>query len=150
MKGLLAILLIPACAAPLAAQTPTPPPTPPPAVQISGSITTGIQQFDNSTGSSKLTEYRDFKDDLYLPSVTFSARDTRTGWFFDVRAVNVSRNDQTLRASGGRPGAWALEAAWTEIPHTLSNKAVTPYIARAPGRLEVPATAPITFKKLAT
>jgi len=122
----------------------------PPSVEVSGSITQGVQQLDNTTNSSKLTEYRDLRDSFYFPKVTFSVKDPRTGWFFDVNGTNVSRNDQTIVATGGRPGAWNLAVDWTGTPHNYSNKALTPYIRRGPGLFEVPATVPITFKKLAT
>jgi len=147
MKKLIAIAAV-FWAAPALAQTQTPPPAP--AVEVSGSITQGVQQLDNTTNSSKLTEYRDLRDDFYLPNVRFSVKNPRTGWFFDVTGTNVSRSDQTIVAAGGRPGAWNLAVDWTGIPHNYSNKALTPYIRRGPGLFEVPATVPITFKKLAT
>lgn len=138
------------CAAPAFGQTPAPTPAAPPSGQISGSVTTGVQQIDNSSNSSKLTEYRDLQDNFFLPGLAVNGYNPATGWFFDLSAANVSRNDQTILLQGGRRGAWSLQANWTETPHNYSNKAVTPYIQRAPGLFEVPATVPITFKKLAT
>jgi hypothetical protein len=136
-------------AAPVFAQTPA---TPAPAsdLHISGSVLSGVQQVDNSTNSSKLTEYRDLRDDFYLPAITFGAANARTGWFFDFNTANASRNDQSISARGGRPGLWNVEATWLGTPHNFSTKATTPYIRRGPGLFEVPATVPITFKKLAT
>lgn len=147
MKKVIAILAV-FSAAPTFAQTP--PQSPPPAVEISGSITPGVQQLENTTNSSKLTEYRDVRDNFYLSKVTFLANDPRTGWFFDLSGANVSRDDQTILAEGGRPGVWNFRGNWVEVPHNYSNKAVTPYIRRGPGLFEVPATVPITFKRLAT
>ena len=139
---------------PAQTQTQTQPPsageTPTEDVQVAGSLTAGVQQFDNSTNSSKLTEYRSLEDDFYLPGVTFNVRSRPTGWFFDLNGVNVSRDDQTILASGGRPGTWAFEASWLGVPHNFSNKAATPYIRRGAGLFEVPATVPITFKRLGT
>ncbi|OFW08422.1 MAG: hypothetical protein A3H96_21205 [Acidobacteria bacterium RIFCSPLOWO2_02_FULL_67_36] len=136
-------------AAPVLAQTQaTPAPTP--AVQTSGSIVSGVQQVDNTTNSSKLTEYRDLQDSFYVPALTFGARHQRTGVFFDLSGANVSRADQTILASAGRPGAWNAQVSWIGVPHNYSNRAVTPYIRRGPGLFEVPATVPITFKKLGT
>ena len=66
-------------------------PAPTSAAEISGSMTPGVQQFDNRANSSKLTEYRDFQDGFYVPTVTFSAVTPRTGWFFDLNGTNVSR-----------------------------------------------------------
>jgi MtrB/PioB family decaheme-associated outer membrane protein len=119
-------------------------------VHVSGSLATGVQQFDNSTNSSKLTEYRDLRDDVYLASLGFTVRSRRTGWYFDLTGFNVSRGDQTILASGGQPGTWGFEANWIGVPHNFSNKAATPFIRRAAGLFEVPDTVPITFKKLAT
>jgi len=151
MKPTIAILTA-LIAAPAFAQTAaqTTPPADAPTVHISGSITTGVQQFDNTTGSSKLTEYRDLRDAFYLPGVAFSATDRASGWFFDLNGTNVSRDDQTILAEGGRPGVWIVQGSWLGVPHNYSNKAVTPYISRSPGLFQVPDTVPITFKKLAT
>lgn len=125
-------------------------PAPTPGVQVTATMTPAIQQFDNTTNSSKLTEYRDLRDSFYLPNVGLLATDARTGSFFSLAGTNVSRDDQTILARGGRPGMWSLQASWIGIPHNYSNKAVTPYIRKGPGLFEVPATVPITFKKLAT
>ncbi len=141
------------CAAPAFAQTP-PPPAPsaaaPASPRVGGSVTTGVQQFDNSSNSSKLGEYRDLRDDFFLPNASISGSNAATGWFFNLSAFNLTRDDQTILARGGRPGAWSFQADWHETPHNFSNKAVTPYIRRGPGLLELPATVPIAFKKLAT
>lgn len=132
------------------AQTPATVPVLGSNVEISGSIMPGAQQFDNTTNSSKLTEYRDVRNNLFLPSVTFAARNRRSGWFLDLRGRNLTRDDQTIAVEGGRPGAWDLQMNWIGVPHNYSNKAVTPYTSATPGRFEVPANVPITFKKLGT
>lgn len=129
---------------------PATPQSPASKVEVTGSITQGGQQLDNSTNSSKLTEYRDLRDDYFLPAASFSMADRAAGWYFDVKGANLSRNDQTIRAEAGAFGRWSLKAGWVETPHNYSNKAVTPYIQRSPGLFTVPATVPITFKKLAT
>jgi MtrB/PioB family decaheme-associated outer membrane protein len=121
-----------------------------PKLQVSGSVTTGVQQLDNATNSSKLTEYRDIGDSVYVPRVSFSVGNPERGWFFDARAVNAGRDDQGFFAAGGRPGVWNVVADWSEVPHNFSNRALSPYTMTSPGRLELPATVPITFKKLAT
>ena len=119
-------------------------------VEIEGQITPGLQQLDNSTNSSKLTEYRDLQDNFFLSSLRFSIEDKASASFFELRGENVTRDDQTILAAGGRPGVWSVEASWVETPHNYSNIAVTPYNQREPGFLAVPATVPITFKKLGT
>lgn len=141
----IALLIAAAGAASLPARAQAPPP-----VTASGSITPAVQQFDNSDDSSKLTEYRDLRDNFYVPDVKFSLFGTRKGGFLDFFGTKVSRDDQTILAEGGRLGIWSLRLDWAEIPHNLSNKAQTPYLQRGPGLFEVPATVPITFKKLAT
>ena len=146
MKELIPILAA-LCAALESAQEPPSETSP---VEISGSITPGVQQLDNSTNSSKLTEYRDLQDNFYLRNFTFSAENARTASFFDLNGTNVSRDDQTILAAGGRPGIWSLRASWVETPHNFSNKVVSPYIRSEPGLFTVPATVPITFKKLGT
>jgi MtrB/PioB family decaheme-associated outer membrane protein len=153
MKRIIVTLAV-LCAAPVFAQTPAPTqaptPAPPQAGQVAGSVTTGVQQIDNSSNSSKLTEYRDLRDDFFLPSLTIGGYNPANGWFFDLSAFNVTRDDQTILARAGRPGAWRLRADWNETPHNFSSKAVTPYIRRGGGLFELPATVPITFKKLGT
>lgn len=143
MKRPLAIVAL-LCGGPAFAQTAAP------RVDVSGSITPAIQQIDNSTNSSKLTEYRDLRDNVFLPGAQLSITDRVTGWFVNARAADVSRDDRTILAEGGRPGVWSFRGDWFGIPHNFSNKAVTPYTERSPGLFEVPAPVPITFKKLAT
>jgi len=146
MKKILTVMVA-LVATPLFAQTPTAPDA---GIRTTGSFTIGVQQFDNSSNSSKFSEYRDIRNDALLPGLTFSLVDPGSGLSFDVLGHNVSRNDQTLTARAGQPGRWFASASWVGTPHNFSNKAVTPYIERAPGVLGVPATIPITFKKLAT
>jgi hypothetical protein len=122
----------------------------PPAVTVSGSVTTGTQQVDNSTNSSKLTEYRDLRDGFFAPQIRFDVYNTNKGDFVNLGASNVSRSDQSVRASFGRVNMWDVRIDWSEVPHHFSNKAQTPYINRGDGLFEVPATIPITFKKLNT
>lgn len=119
-------------------------------VTVTGSISTGARQVDNDTNSSKLTEYRDLDDDGYLPKLTLNLFDTRNGAYVDFSAANVSLDDQTISARAGLAGRWWVGVDWLDTPHNLSNKAQTPYIRRGPGLFEVPATVPITFKKLNT
>jgi MtrB/PioB family decaheme-associated outer membrane protein len=150
MKKLIVVVAV-VWAAPALAQTPTAPIAAAATdVTITGSLTPGVQQRDNSTNSSKLEEYRSFKDAFYLPSFNVSMNNPATGWFFDVKGVDVVRDDQTILAEAGRPGNWRINANWVGTPHNFSYKAVTPYIQRVPGLFELPATVPITFKKLGT
>jgi MtrB/PioB family decaheme-associated outer membrane protein len=141
MKRLLAVItLLAAAPAALFAQG---------EVQTSGRISSGVLQVDNSSNSSKFTEFRDLEDDVYLFDFRLEALHPR-GLFLDLAGTNVSRQDQNVRLSGGDVGAWRFDLEWNEIPHDLSNKAQSPYIVREPGLLVVPAPMVITFKKLAT
>lgn len=151
MKKLLAFMAA-LVAAPALAQTPPPATaqTAPPPVLLDGLFITGVQTVGNASNSAAFTKYRDLSDDFFVPQVTFNARDRNTGWFFDLNGINVSRDDQTIVAAAGRPGSVNFGVIWNEIPHNYSNKAVTPYVYRGNGLLTVPATVPITFKKLAT
>lgn len=140
---LIAMLLgIPAV---VAAQTPAPP-----SVPVSGEISTGGRNVDNDTNSSKLTEYRDLSDKVYLPALSLNLFDTGRGRFLQFGGKNISLNDQSLMFRGGWLGRLHLNLDWAGIPHNYSNKAQTPYTFRSRGVLEAPANVPLTFKKLAT
>lgn len=145
----LMLLCVILSAAEASGQTAPPAPQAPP-VEVSGSIASGVLGLDNSTNSAKLTEYRDLRNNFFVPDMNFAMADRTAGWYFGLSGVNVSRDDQTIRAEAGLFGRWRLKAGWVETPHNFSNKAVTPYIQRRPGVFTVPATVPITFKKLAT
>jgi MtrB/PioB family decaheme-associated outer membrane protein len=147
MRTLIVALAVLA-AAPVLAQTPSP--VPPDRLEVSGGFTPGVQAVDSNTNSSKFTEYRDLRDEFFLSRVNFSVNDRTTGLFFDFGGTNVSRADQTLLFDAGRPGTWSLAVDWVETPHNYSNDALTPYVQRGAGLFQVPATVPITFKKLAT
>jgi len=141
MRGFLALLtLLAAAPAALFAQD---------AVRTSGRITSGALQVDNSSNSSKLTEFRDLEDDVYLFGLDLEALHPR-GLFLDLSGTNVSRRDQNVRLAVGDVGTWRFDLEWNEIPHDLSNKAQSPYIVREPGLLVVPQPMVITFKKLNT
>ena len=58
------------------------------AVTTTGSMTSGVLQTDSSTGSSKLTEYRDFRDTFFVPQLRLDLFDTRNGGF----AVGAAQN----------------------------------------------------------
>lgn len=150
MTRLIALCAILSATQAFAQTVPPAPQAPASPVEVTGSITQGAQQLDNSARSSKLTEYRDLRNNYFLPAVSVSMTDRAAGWYFDMNGVNVSRDDQTIRAEAGAFGRWSLKVGWVEIPHHFSNKALTPYIQRSPGLFTVPATVPITFKKLAT
>ncbi|MEW6749996.1 MAG: MtrB/PioB family outer membrane beta-barrel protein [Candidatus Latescibacterota bacterium] len=119
------------------------------AVQARVRISSGMQQLDNSTGSSKFTEYRDLRDDFYVYGSRLDLFHPR-GLFLDLAATNPSRRDQSVRLGIGDVGAWRVDATWNETPHVLSYKALSPYVERVAGRLEVPQTMVLPIEKLGT
>jgi MtrB/PioB family decaheme-associated outer membrane protein len=141
--------LLAGLSASLSAQTPVAT-SPPAGVVVSGSVSAGARLVDNDSKSSKLTEYRDLDDQVFLPGVTVNLMDRRNGRFIDAGAVNAGLRDQSFFARGGVAGRWHAAFDWAEIPHNFSNKARTPYTQTSPGRFEVSSHVPITFKKLAT
>ncbi len=58
---------------------PTTPPDTPGTVEVSGEFTTGLQGIGNSTDSSKVTEYRDLRNDVFLPSLRLTMRNRQAG-----------------------------------------------------------------------
>jgi hypothetical protein len=96
--------------------------------QVSGEATAGAQLFDADPNSSKVNEYRDLDDGLYLYDLNAEAESG--GYFINLGGTNVGRDDQNVVLRGGRPGSWGLRLEWDEIPHRLSNKAQTPYLQR--------------------
>lgn len=143
MRRLVALLTVASAAPALAPAQDTS------AVRTSGRLSSGVQQLDNNTNSSKFTEYRDLRDNVYLLDFGLDVLNPQ-GLFFDLAGTNVSRRDQRLRLTAGDVGTWRFDLAWNEIPHLLSNKAQSPYLEREPGRLEVPQTMLIPFRRLAT
>ncbi len=157
MKRLIALMAA-LLAAPAFAQTPTPVPTPTPTPSPTtaapgsffGNFETGVLAVDNNTDSAKFTEYRDLEDNFEVPALKFGWSDLTKGNYFTLNGSHVGRNDQRILVEGGRSGAFRFGVDWNEIPHNFSNKALSPYTNRGGGLLTVPATVPITFKKLAT
>jgi len=119
------------------------------AVRTTGSLSSGFLTLDNSTNSSKLTEYRDLQDNLYVFNWSLGML-APSGLFLDMKGDNTGRSDQRLDLAAGRLGTWRFDVAWNEIPHLFSNKAQSVYTARSPGVLEAPERMVIPFKKLAT
>jgi MtrB/PioB family decaheme-associated outer membrane protein len=117
--------------------------------QRSGFISTGVEHAANNTNSSKFSEYRDL-DGTSLPLAFRYSAFNASGWFVDVAGADVTRLDQRMFLAAGNPGGLRIGASWSELPHNLSNKAVSPYTAVAPGRLDVAQTMAIPFRKLAT
>lgn len=144
MRSLSAFVLCCLLPLPAAGQTTATAPT------TSGTLSTAVQTVNNDSGSSRLSEYRDWSRRVFLPAMALEVYHPDTGWTLDLQGVNVGRRDQRLTLSAGRPGRYRVDAQWSELPHLYSNKARTPYQNQGGGLLTVPSTVPITFKKLAT
>ena len=114
-----------------------------------GSVTIGIQQVDNNTNSSVLTEYRDLRDGRTPLAFTYGTT-SASGLYFNIAGADVTRSDQRFGAAVGKSGVWRLKATWDELPHDYSHKAMSPYTSSTPGVLDVSQTMALTFKKLGT
>ena len=79
------------------------------AIRTSGQVTTGLQQLDNTTNSSKFTEYRDLRDNLYVFDWRFSAS-SPAGLFLDLTGANVSRRVRAARPTHARAALMTLHA----------------------------------------
>lgn len=108
-----------------------------------GSVTVGVQQVDVDSNSSKFNEYRDLQDGLNLPELQLEMFDTDHGYYLELEGENLIRDDQSARFGFGSSGSWGVDIEHNEIPHTLSNRAMTPYIDRGDGILTLPAPVPI-------
>jgi len=113
-------------------------------VESSGGVTLGVQATDEGSNSSKFTEYRDVNDGFNLYELWFDVLDTQTGRFLDFKGKDLLRDDQSLRLRAGDYGNWSIQIDHKEIPHNLSNKAMTPYIYQGNGIFTVPGIVPIT------
>ena len=109
-------------------------------IESSGEVTVGIRQGDVDPDSSKFNEYRDIGDGFYLDNLGFGVLDPNNGRYLDFQGTNLLKDDQSLRFGFGGYGSWGVVIDRNEIPHNLSNKAMTPYIDRGNGLLTLPST----------
>ncbi|MBI5556103.1 MAG: MtrB/PioB family outer membrane beta-barrel protein [Deltaproteobacteria bacterium] len=109
-------------------------------IQGSGEVTVGARQIDVDPDSSKFNEYRDIDDGFHLYDLWLDLLDPRNGYFLDFQGHNLLRDDQTIRFGVGNYGSWSIIIDRNEIPHNLSNKAMTPYIDQGDGLFTLPST----------
>lgn len=112
-------------------------------IESSGEVTVGVRQGDVNPDSSRFNEYRDIRDGFHLYDLWFGVLDPNSGRFLDFKGGNLLRDDQSIRLGIGEYGNWNIVIDRNEIPHNLSNKAMTPYIDQGNGLLTLPSTAPI-------
>lgn len=102
-------------------------------IVTSGGFKAGVQAVDNTNNSSKFNEYRDIDDGVYLYDLNFETLDKNSGLFLELGGKNISRDDESARLGIGSYGTWRLQFDRNEIPHNISNKAMTPFIERGDG-----------------
>lgn len=107
-------------------------------IVTSGGFKAGVQQDHTTENSSKFNEYRDIDNGVYLYDLNFEALDKNSGLFLELGGKNISRDDESARLGIGSYGTWRLQFDRNEIPHNISNKAMTPYIERGDGLYIVP------------
>ena len=107
-------------------------------LETSGGVTVGAQLIDVDSNSSKFGEYRDLQNGVNLYDLSFLGIDTASGRYLELNGKNLIRNDQSLRVDAGSAGTWQVTVERNEIPHNLSNKAMTPYIDQGNGLYTVP------------
>lgn len=107
-------------------------------LESAGKITAGVQNVDVDSHSSKFGEYRDFHNGLNLYDLSFLGLDTANGRYLELNGKNLLRDDQSLRLEVGSAGTWRMNVKRNEIPHNLSNKAMTPYNDQGNGLFTVP------------
>ncbi|MBI2409276.1 MAG: MtrB/PioB family outer membrane beta-barrel protein [Gemmatimonadetes bacterium] len=147
MRNYLASLMLAAVPVISAAQNPAP--AAPASGAGQGTVTIGVQATDNNTNSSVFTEYRDLRNAKTPLAFTYQLKG-KAGDYLSIAGADVTRRDQSLGLAAGRPGIWRLSATWDELPHELSNKAMSVLSASSKGTLDVPSTMALTFKKLGT
>jgi MtrB/PioB family decaheme-associated outer membrane protein len=70
--------------------------------------------------------------------LNFLGIDTASGRYIELNGKNLIRNDQSLRLDAGSAGTWRMTVERNEIPHNISNKAMTPFIDQGNGLYTVP------------
>jgi len=109
-------------------------------IESAGEVTVGVRQGDVDPDSSKFNEYRDISDGFYLDNLWFWALDPSYGRFLDFQGDNLLQDDQSIRFGFGSYGSWNFVIDRNEIPHNLSNKAMTPYFDQGNGLFTLPST----------
>ena len=102
-------------------------------LETSGSVTVGAQLIDVDSNSSKFGEYRDLQNGFNLYNLSFLGIDTANGRYLELNGKNLIRDDQSLRLDLGSAGTWRMTVERNEIPHNISNKAMTPFIDQGNG-----------------
>ena len=92
---------------------------------LSGEIEGGARQIYGERRSGRYNEFRDIPQGLFLTDVKLDI--DRPGYYYELRALDLLENDQSLRFSLGSPGLYRLDLEWHELQHIFKNQAITPY-----------------------
>jgi MtrB/PioB family decaheme-associated outer membrane protein len=95
-------------------------------VIVSGEAQVGGLIYWDDNDSAKFEEYRDIPEDPF-GSLRFLIEDTDQRYYFQSWLDDIAEDDQQYRFEGGRYGRWGISGLFSEIPHTFSNQAVSPY-----------------------
>ena len=96
-------------------------------VIVSGEAQVGGRIYWDDNGSAKFEEYRDIPEDPF-GSLRFLIEDSDRRYYFQAWLDDIAEDDQQYRFEGGRYGRWGIRGLFSEIPHTFSNQAVSPYM----------------------
>lgn len=92
---------------------------------ISGDLEGGVRQLYGERNSSRFNEFRDIPQGLFFPDLRLDI--DKPGYYYELRALDLLENDQSLRFSLGAPGLYRLDLEWNELQHIFYNQARTPY-----------------------
>jgi MtrB/PioB family decaheme-associated outer membrane protein len=96
-------------------------------VIVSGEAEVGGLFVWDDNDSAKFEEYRDVPDGDPFGSLDFLIEDAERRYYFHAWLDDIAEDDQQYRFQSGRYGRWGIRGFYSEIPHTFSNQAVSPY-----------------------
>jgi len=106
-------------------------------VIVSGEAEFGGGFVWDDNDSAKFEEYRDIPDEDPFGSLRFLIEDIDQRYYFQSWLDDIAEDDQQYRFQAGRYGRWGISGLFSEIPHTFSNQAVSPYVETSNGILSL-------------
>ncbi len=107
-------------------------------LDVSLDVDFGFQYVEQDTSSSKFNEYKDDETDVYINGLKLGIVHPKSRLHLDFRGKKISRDDQNIYLNFGSYAKWGIDVQWNEIPHLISNNAMTPYNNAGGGRYTVP------------
>jgi hypothetical protein len=104
---------------------------------ISGEAELGGGFVWDDNDSAKFEEYRDIPDEDPFGALRFLIEDSEQRYYFQGWLDDIAEDDQQYRFETGRYGRWGISGFFSEIPHTFSNQAVSPYMETGNGILSL-------------